>query len=270
MSGSPVLARAPLLLQQSLLFPYDEGLGFEQSLLMKGGKKVAFADTLDNPPSSSFEIMHPDAYMKHVPVPVLRLPDIHPLIDSDYVPYDLGVMGELDVRIMTELFGGREMAEALAPAWNGGIYYAAQKKSAMTAAEKESTGSIALFYYSQWKNTDSANSFLRIYGGEIPRKYSGVTRRKQDEQEGEQVYSTNEGDVLLSVSGKRLFIAEGFPLALARTLRDNITSVQSYGPVRTAEMYHEPALDLARTIHAYGVMHAGYNAAYRYTAGWRP
>jgi hypothetical protein len=269
MSGSPVLARAPLLLQQSLLFPYDEGLGFEQALLMKGGKKAAFAGTLDNPPSSSFEIMHPDAYMKHVAVPVLRLPDIHPLIDADYAPYDLGVMGELDVRIMTELFGGRQMAEALTPAWNGGIYYAAQKKAA-TAADKDSTASIALFYYSQWKNDDSANSFLRVYGAEIPRKYSGVTRRQQDEQEGEQVFSTNEGDVLLSVSGKRLFIAEGFPLALARKLRDGITSVQSYGPVRTAEMYHEPSLDLTRTIHSYGVMHAGFEAAYRYTAGGRP
>ena len=79
-------------------------------------------------------------------MPVLRLPDIHPLIDAEYTPYDVGVMGELDVQILTELFGGREMADALAPAWNGGIYYAAQRKSAVTAAEKESTASIGLLY----------------------------------------------------------------------------------------------------------------------------
>ena len=30
-SGSPVLARAPLLLQKSLLFPYSEGLSFEDA-----------------------------------------------------------------------------------------------------------------------------------------------------------------------------------------------------------------------------------------------
>ena len=34
-SGSPIMARAPLLLQKSLLFPYDEGLGFEDALLVK-------------------------------------------------------------------------------------------------------------------------------------------------------------------------------------------------------------------------------------------
>ncbi len=58
--------------------------------------------------------------MAHTPVPVLRLPDIHPLLDAEYTPYDVGVMGELDVRILTELFGGQEMAKALTPAWNGG------------------------------------------------------------------------------------------------------------------------------------------------------
>jgi hypothetical protein len=99
-SGSPIMARAPLMLQESLLFPYSEGLSFEQAILVKAGKDAAFAGVLANPPSSSFEIMHPEAYMAHAPVPVLRLPDIHPLIDAEYTPYDIGVMGELDVRML--------------------------------------------------------------------------------------------------------------------------------------------------------------------------
>src|SRR3954452_20044452 len=103
-SGSPVMARAPLLLQESLLFPYSEGLGFEQAILVKAGKEAAFAGVLANPPSSSFQIMHPAAYMAHAPVPVLHLPDIHPLLDAEYAPFDIGVMGELDVRILIELF----------------------------------------------------------------------------------------------------------------------------------------------------------------------
>src|SRR5271167_4820942 len=197
-SGSPVMARAPLLLQESLLFPYTEGLSFEQAILVKAGKEAAFAGVLANPPSSSFEIMHPAAYMAHAPVPVVRLPDIHPLLDPEYTPYDIGVMGELDVRILIELFGGREMADALAPAWNGGAYFAAQRKSAVTAAEKESTASLGLLYYSSWKNRDSARSFMTVYAGQISRKYSGVVERTTDEtDEKEQVYSTREGDVLI-------------------------------------------------------------------------
>ena len=258
-SGSPVLARAPLLLQQSLLFPYSEGLSFEQAILVKGGRQAAFAGVLANPPSSSFEIMHPEAYMVHAPVPVLRLPDIHPLLDAEYTPYDLGVMGELDVRILTELFGGREMATALAPEWDGGVYYAAQRKSAVTAAEKESTASIGLLYYSQWKNRDSARSFLRVYAEQVPRKYSNVVRRQQDEvDDSEQVYSTNEGDVLLSISDTGVFIGEGFSLPLARKLRDSIASVQSSGPMQIAGTQpHETALGLSTLLSSFGVIKPG-------------
>lgn len=264
-SGSPVMARAPLLLQQSLLFPYSAGLSFEQAILVKQGTKAAFADVLANPPSSSFEIMNPKAYMAHTPVPVLRLPDIHPLLDAEYTPYDVGVMGELDVRMLTELFGGQQMAAALTPAWDGGVYYAAQRKSAVTEAEKASTASIGLLYYSRWKNTDSARSFLRIYAAQLPRKYSGVVRRSQDEaDEKEQIYSTNEGDAVLSISGTGVFISEGFELPLARKLRDRIVSEQPEGPLRIAGVEpHELSLGLAHAMWRWGMIRA--DSLQRYT-----
>jgi hypothetical protein len=260
-AGSPILARAPLLLQQSLLFPYSEGLGFEDAVLLKGGREAAFAGVLANPPASSFEIMHPAAYMAHAPVPVLRLPDIHPLIDAEYAPYDVGVMGEFDVRILTELFGGREIADALTPAWNGGIYYAAQRKSALTPEAKASTASIGLVYSSRWKNADSARSFLRVYAGELPRKYSGLVRRAKDEtDEDEQVYSTGEGDVLLSRSGAGVFVSEGFPLELARKLREKIVSIQSDAPLQIAGApgsgagLADPGLSLVRLLSSAGAI----------------
>ncbi|MGH9596575.1 MAG: hypothetical protein ACRD3K_07235 [Edaphobacter sp.] len=265
-SGSPVMARAPLVLQESLLFPYSEGLNFEQAILVKAGKEAAFAGVLTNPPSSSFEIMHPEAYMAHAPVPVVRLPDIHPLLNAEYTPYDVGVMGELDVRMLVELFGGREMADALAPEWDGGAYFAAQRKSAVTAAEKDSTASLGLIYYSRWKDHDSARSFEHIYAAQIPRKYSNVVERAKDEaDEREQVFSTNEGDVLISVSGNGVFIGEGFDLALARKLRDAIVSVQLEGPMQQAsEHLQEPGLSMARVLASFGAVDA--SVLQRYTS----
>ena len=276
-SGSPILARAPLLLQDSLLFPYAEGLTFEDAILLKQGKDGAFANVLANPPSSTFEIMHPNAYMAHVPVPVLRIPDIHPLIDAEYSPYDVGVMGEFDVRILTELFGGPQIADALTPMWNGGIYYAAQKRSAVTDAEKQSTASIGLLYYSKWRDEDSARSFLRVYADELPRKYSTLERRPKDEaNDSEQVYTTNEGDVLLSIEGKGVFVSEGFPMALARKLRDSIESVQSDAPLQVAGAVRggefDPGLSLVEAMSSAGVVRAALGqvrasdcAAGRYT-----
>ncbi len=264
-TGSPLLARAPLLLQQSLLFPYSDGLSFEYQMLRKGSREAAFAGVLARPPSSSSEIIHPDIYLAHTPVPVLRLPDIHPLIDAEYAPYDLGVMGELDVRILAELFGGPQLAQALSPAWKGGVYYAAQRKSALTPAQKESPASLGLIYYSKWENEDSARSFLRIYSAQLARKYSGLTRREKDEiGDSEEVYTTNEGDVLLSISDNAVFVAEGFDVALARKLRDSIASVQSDGPLQIATTSQDqlqkesgsPAMSLARFMSKFGVMKA--------------
>ena len=226
MSDSPVLARAPLVLQDSLLFPYTAGLAFEQQILVRKGTDRAFAGVLDAPPSTTFQIMNPDAYLRGQAIPLLKLPDIHPLLKTaGYVPYDVGVMGELDVRMTAELFGGAPLAKALAPEWAGGIYYAAQRKNA-TPAQKDTTASIALLYSSQWKNKDSARSFFEVFEQELPRQYDGLKRRESDEQDRtyvtERIYTTSEGDVLLTLKDNTVWVSEGFDLALARKLRDAV------------------------------------------------
>jgi hypothetical protein len=262
-SGSPVMARAPFLLQRSLVFPYADGLAFEQALLISGGKSVAFAGALQNPPSSSFEIMHPEKYLAHAPVPALHLPDVHTLLDADYDPYDLGVMGELDVEIMASLFGGPEVAKIIAPAWNGGVYYAAQRKSA-TAAEKATPNSLGVFYFSKWKSAEAAQTFAKIYSAQLGRKYSGLSERKPDETSAEHVFTTHEGDVLVSVNDDTVFISEGFAVATARKLRDSSMDAQGTGPVRMA-VGPELMLGTVRALSAFGAMKFGI--AHRYTSG---
>jgi hypothetical protein len=229
-SDSPVLARAPLVLQQALLFPYTAGLKFEDVVLTKQGTEKAFAGVLDAPPNSSFEVMTPDAYLQHASVPVLRLPDIHPLLKSaGFEPYDVGVMGELDVRMTAELFGGKPLAEALAPNWSGGVYYAAQRSSA-TPEQKSTSASLGLLYLSQWKNDDSARSYFDVFDQQMARQYDSLKRRNKDEQgDNERVYSTNEGDVLLIRDGKSVWVSEGFDLALARKLYEAVSGANPIG-----------------------------------------
>lgn len=215
-ANSPVLAKAPLVLRESLLFPYQDGLKFEVDMLEDQGAKGAFAGVLDHPPSSSYEIMNPRAYEEHVNVPVLTMPNVHGLLDATYNPYDVGVMGQLDVRMLSEVFGGRAMAARLTPEWNGGIYYVVQKKS---APDKDSTASVALLYLSQWKTPEAARAFAGMYERELSRQYSGVVEDTQDESgPDELVYNSNEGPMLISTQGRLVFVSESFPLPLARKL----------------------------------------------------
>jgi hypothetical protein len=240
---SPVLARAPLLLSESLMFPYREGLSFEQDVWMDQGKAAAFAGTLDRPPTSSWEIINPREYEKqHMPA-VPLLPNIHPLVDKLYKPYDIGQVGQLDVHILTELFGGEQAAGNLTPAWDGGLYWAGQRLSAKTPEELASTNSIAIFYLSVWKNAASAEVFARIYADELGHKYSGVKLDTSAQAVSpaelpagseEQVYSTSEGPVVITTRGKMVFVAESFPLDLARKLTALILDAQGTGELKMA------------------------------------
>ncbi len=146
-----------------MLFPYREGLSFEQDVWMDQGQTAAFAGALDHPPTSSWEIINPREYeKKHIP-PIPLLPNIHPLLDAAYKPYDIGQVGQLDVHILSELLGGDNAARDLTPAWNGGLYWAGQLRSATTPAQQADTASIGLFYFSVWKNAESAQVFAKIY-----------------------------------------------------------------------------------------------------------
>lgn len=260
-SGSPVMERAPLLLQQSLLFPYREGLSFEQALLKASGKDGAFAGALDRPPSTSYEILNPNAYERRQKVPLLTMPDVHELLRADYDPYDVGVIGELDVRMLTELLAGPEVSAALTPDWDGGLYYAAQRKTARTSAEKASTASLSLVYLSRWQTPAAASRFATIYSDELGRKYSHLSRDHETEAResgaaalqadgsnahadppvltatgNERIYKTNEGPVLIVVNGREVFISESFDLTTARNLQVLLLGAQDDESMRTASL----------------------------------
>ncbi len=220
--GSPVMASAPRVLRESLIFPYREGLRFEIELLRDEGKRGAFADTLNNPPSSTYQVMDPAAYESHAKVPVLTLPNVHPLLDRNYRPYDVGVMGELDARMLLQLTTSDSAANRIASHWDGGIYFVAQKKH---AANKNSTASVALFYLSHWRNRGAARLFAKNYEAEVLKKYphsalqSGATT-------DDHVYTTDQGPVLITISGRYVFVSESFPLNTARKLNFMLLGAQ--------------------------------------------
>jgi hypothetical protein len=257
--NSPVLARAPLLLSESLLFPYLEGLSFEQDVWMDQGQAAAFPGTMDRPPTSSWEIMNPREYEHKSTPAVPLLPNIHPLVDKLYKPYDIGQVGQLDLHILAGIFGGEDAARDLTPAWKGGVYWAGQRLSATTAADQSSTNSLALFYLSAWKNTASAQAFARMYANELGRKYSGLKPDLAAQKAGaaglpngetEQVFTTSEGPVLITARDKLVFVAESFPLDVARKLTSLILDAQGTGDFRMAQlplptMPRAPSLRLA-------------------------
>ena len=185
---SPIYTNAPLYMRESLAFPYRYGLGFVQALLNKGGKELAFAGALKNPPQNSRQIMEPAAYLKRENLEPLELPHMSLLLGKNYERCDVGSVGEFDVMVLLKQFTSEKLAEQLSSEWRGGAYYAALKheaEEAQSSAEKDSTKgkaqkkeaepattkSVALLYLSRWSSPDAAQKFAKAYASMLLSRY---------------------------------------------------------------------------------------------------
>ncbi len=240
---SPVMARAPLLLSESMLFPYRSGLTFEQDVWLDQGRTAAFAGALDRPPTSTWEILNPADYERELIPPIPLLPNIHPFVDKLYRPYDIGQMGQLDVKILTQLFGGEETSRDLTAAWDGGLYWAGQLRSATTPAEQDSTKSLALFYLSVWRTPAAAQEFTSMFTANLGNIYLSVkpdskaeTAASAEDGEIERDYITDEGPVAITTRGNMVFVAESFPYDLARKLTSLILDAQGGGAMQMTRL----------------------------------
>jgi hypothetical protein len=219
---------------------------------MDQGQAAAFTGALDRPPSSTWEIINPREYEKgHVPV-VPLLPDIHPLVDQIYRPYDIGQVGQLDVHILAGIFGGETAANDFTPAWDGGLYWAGQLRNA-SAADQASTKSIALLYFSAWKSSASAQAFAKLYAAELGRKYSGLkpadaAQHSSNDGTEEKVFTTDEGPVVITTRGKFVFVTESFNLDLARRLTALVLAAQGSGEMKLAAVPRSTAVPSLRRV----------------------
>jgi hypothetical protein len=132
-----VVHNEPLLLKETGIFPYREGLNFELELLRAGGRGMAFAGAFARPPHDTHEILQPQAYLSNQKKTANLMPDLTSLLAGQYEPYDSGLVGELDVRTMAKQFGRDEDGINLASNWLGGAYVAVKRISAPAEKPKE-------------------------------------------------------------------------------------------------------------------------------------
>ncbi|MFZ0013739.1 MAG: hypothetical protein WAL25_06430 [Acidimicrobiia bacterium] len=119
---SASLEAAPRFLRESLLFPYDTGLGFVQSLYVAdsgwGGVNDAYT-TLAELPGSSEQVITPDDYTRDLPVEV-AIPDV------DVAGYELertSVWGEEGFRVMLNQGSTEATMVTAADGWGGDSYH---------------------------------------------------------------------------------------------------------------------------------------------------
>ena len=218
--SAPLLASAPLLLRESLIFPYRDGLGFVQAVLSNGGVDKAYTNLLLNPPHNTHEVLVPDSYLKGEHIGHMRLPNIKKALSKDYRQYDVGSIGHFDTIILLKQLAEPQVAKDLSADWRGGIYYAGAKnvingKKVDKETILKSTKDIALLYVSKWASADSAKQFAGIYSDGLKKKYSKVETVK--DRTG--AFVTEEGIIHVEVIGNSVLVIESMDDALADKIR---------------------------------------------------
>jgi hypothetical protein len=158
-SQYPVLAKAPLYLRASLIFPYNQGLKFQQAAVLKLGN-AGFSQVFQKPPVSTQQILHPEKYFAGVEPVKAVLPDA----PKGWKKIHESTVGELEHSILLEQYLSKGEATDLAPAWKGGSLALVENKARQTA----------MLYASEWDTPENAKRFFEAYIKVLASKWKKV------------------------------------------------------------------------------------------------
>jgi hypothetical protein len=191
----PQLTAAPLYVRSSLLFPYIQGLRFQQAVVEKLGT-AAFSEVFRRPPANSQHILHPDKYFAKASAASVKLPR---MADSGrYKDMTEVSVGEFDHAVLIEQYASREESDSLAPHWRGGL---------LKLLEDRQQGKVVMLYASEWDTPEHARRMFAAWKLALAGKCKQVTYVKETDDllEG----TSTDGGFQVRLDGTRLTAIEG-------------------------------------------------------------
>jgi hypothetical protein len=196
----PVYDNAPLYLRLTLVFPYTEGMLFQNALVERDGWE-GLAEPFRRAPVSTQQIVHPEKYFAAVQptrpaLPAVRLPRGYRLLVE-------GSLGELDHSVLMEQFAGKDLADRLAPHWRG---------SSFELRENRPAGRAVLRYAVEWDSEESARDYFAFYKMALGKKWKSMAIAAETAEAV--TGSGDDGGFTLRRSGAIVTSVEGLPPAL--------------------------------------------------------
>lgn len=191
----PVFSKEPLYLRESLVFPYDEGMKFQDAVYKKLGQK-SFDEIFNRPPRSTQQILHPKTYIEDEKPSDPEPPALENL--KQFRVINDGSVGELDHSMLLRQFVGEKEGRAAASGWRGGAFRLYENKH-----EKYPV----LTYASDWSSPEAAKTFFTLYQRVMKGKWKAM---KVTERSPTHVYGTGDsGKFQLRLSGTGVTFIEG-------------------------------------------------------------
>ena len=196
-SQYPVLAGAPLYLRASLLFPYSEGLRFTHTVFKQTGQ-AGFARVFENPPLSSHQILHPEAYFANTRPVEVPLPKVDQ--ERNWSVLTSGSLGEFDHGVWIEQYAGKGQVASIAPFWRGGT---------ASILEHKRDKRTVLLYASEWSTPEAARNMFEAYKQVLKGKWARM--QVAGNTETSLTGLGDDGYFRVWLDGNRLSSIEGLP-----------------------------------------------------------
>jgi hypothetical protein len=147
------LSYMPRAVREALLFPYTYGRDFVAALFQRGGWEAVNAAYAE-PPISSEQILHPEAYLAgEQPVPI-SLPALTDVLGDDWSAVYNGPAGEFFVSLYLGALIDADDAADAAEGWGG---------DRVVAYQDEQNDQVVLLLHTVWDSVREATEFRRIY-----------------------------------------------------------------------------------------------------------
>src|ERR1700719_19058 len=202
MTETPLLKKAPPVLQDALIFPYLDGLTFSAAILKPTGWE-GFPAIFTKPPVSTQQIMHPALYRAgKVPIAV-ALPSIEKALGPEWTKLEDNIMGEFGWKEVLRQFLDDPRAKSLAAAWDGDRY---------VVYEQKQTKRLVLITHERLSSQEQAERFFGQYSEVLEKKHAERTNlfRKPDFFS----FDTPDGGVYLRCYERECVTLEGGDRAL--------------------------------------------------------
>jgi hypothetical protein len=175
-SEFPVFSSAPLYVRESLVFPYDEGLKFQDAVFHKLGRP-GFDEVFTRPPVSTQQILHPEAYFENKKPTDPDPPSATETFGKDashYRELGEGTLGEFDYSVLFRQYIGETEGADAASHLRGGSYRLYENKR-----EKYPV----LTNVSEWDSKESAQAAFQMYSRVLKAKWKKMEVTAQSDGE---------------------------------------------------------------------------------------
>jgi hypothetical protein len=196
----PVLSNTPLYIRESLMFPYTEGLRFQDAVYRERGR-AGFDEVFQRPPISTQHILHAPAYFAATRPATPELPKLREVAGQEarrLRKWIEGSLGEFDISALLRQYVGRREGAAAASRWRGGSFRLYEHKRAKYPV---------LVHAAQWETPQDARAYFNLYQRVLRGKWK--TYEVASASENEVTGNGDSGRFVLRLRGDLVQSVEG-------------------------------------------------------------